>query len=114
MDRARWQQIQDVFHAAVDLPQAAQRSFLQNTCGADEELLLEVLAMLDQDASGDSLLDHSLADAARNTLQEPASLIVKEFGPYRVLKLIGEGGMGVVYLAERKDLETRVAIKVLR
>ena len=114
MDSIRWQQIQDVFHATADLPPSEQRTFLKHACGTDEELLLEVLAMLDQDASGDSLLDHSLAEAARNTLQEPASLPVREFGPYRVLKLVGEGGMGVVYLAERKDLKTRVAIKVLR
>src|ERR1700675_997109 len=44
----------------------------------------------------------------------PVSLILKEFGPYRIMKLLGEGGMGVVYLAERKDLGTQVAIKVLR
>ncbi|HEX3684314.1 MAG TPA: serine/threonine-protein kinase [Bryobacteraceae bacterium] len=114
MDRARWQQIQDLFHAAADLPQTAQRSFLQSTCGEDEGLLLEVLAMLDQDASGESLLDRSLAEAARNALQQPASLLPRAFGPYRVLTLLGEGGMGVVYLAEREDLAIRVAIKVLR
>ncbi|HTU46287.1 MAG TPA: serine/threonine-protein kinase [Bryobacteraceae bacterium] len=114
MDRARWHQIQNVFHAAVDLSPSEQRAFLKHTCGDDEELLAEVAAMLDQDASKDSLLDRSLADAAGNTLEGPASQVLKAFGPYRVLKLLGEGGMGVVYLAERKDLDSQVAIKLLR
>ena len=65
--------------------------------------------MLAQDASGDSVLDHGLASVAQKTLSDPAPLISKELGPYRILRLLGEGGMGVVYLAERKDLDTQVA-----
>src|SRR5882757_5403387 len=116
MDPARWQRIQNIFHDATDLPQATRKTFVESAAGGDQEVIREVLAMLDQDASGHSLLDRTLADVAHETLAEsaPPSLILKEIGPYRILKLLGEGGMGVVYLAERGDLGTQVAIKVLR
>jgi len=116
MDSARWNRIQKLFHDAADVPQGEQRVFLEAACGDDEELIVEILAMLDQDAYGHSLLDRNIGDLAQETLANavPASLILKEFGPYQILKLLGEGGMGVVYLAERRDLRTQVAIKVLR
>ena len=114
MDSERWQRIQVVFHEAAALPPAEQLAFLKKTCGEDEELRSEVSAMLAQDAGGDSLLDHGLAAVAQETLVGSAPLISKDIGPYRIVRLLGEGGMGVVYLAERKDLDTQVAIKVLR
>lgn len=114
MESARWQRIQNLFHDAADLPQGEQRPFLQTACGEDGQLMLEVLAMLDQDARGASLLDRELADVAHQTLTEVAPQQVRDFGPYRIVKLLGEGGMGVVYLCEREDLGTQVAIKVLR
>src|SRR5258708_11969175 len=115
MDSARWDRIQKLFHDAADVPQGEQRMFLAAACGNDEDLIVEVLAMLDQDARGHSLLDRNIADIAHETLANaiPASLILKEFGPYQILKLLGEGGMGVVYLAERRDLGSQVAVKVL-
>src|SRR5207302_7652627 len=97
------------------VPEANRKAFVEGACGDDPELIREVLAMLHQDASGHSVLDRELADVVHETLTVPApSLILKEIGPYRILKLLGEGGMGVVYLAERSDLGTKVAVKILR
>ena len=114
MDSGRWRQIQSVFHDAAVLPQSERLDFLKTACASDEQLRVEVLAMLQEDDGGDSLLDRSLAEIARQTLGSSGPPVFKEFGPYRISRLLGEGGMGVVYLAERKDLGTEVAIKVLR
>ncbi len=115
MDSDRWQQIQTLFHEAVELPAAKQRDFLQASCGDDQQLLADVLAMLEEDARGSSLLDRDVAHVVSEVLIEPVSSFpFKEFGPYRIKSLLGEGGMGVVYLAERTDLGSLVAIKILR
>jgi len=115
MDSTRWQRIQSLFHDAADLPPSQQRVFLRSACGNDEELLAHVIAMLEEDQQNVSLLDRRLAEVAHETLEEerPAPAPAREFGPYRVLRLLGEGGMGVVYLAERTDLGNQVAVKLL-
>ena len=65
---------------------------------------------------GGSLLDGDVAEVASQIFSDPSSgpLPFKEFGPYRIKQALGEGGMGVVYLAEREDLGNEVAIKILR
>jgi eukaryotic-like serine/threonine-protein kinase len=116
MDSTRWERIQALFHEVADRPEREQRAFLQSACSDDDGLMAEVLALLAEDARGSSLLDRDLAHVAHQVLDEavPASLSFKEFGPYRIKEALGEGGMGVVYLAERIDLASLVAIKLLR
>jgi eukaryotic-like serine/threonine-protein kinase len=114
MDSSRWQKVQSLFHEAADLPSAEQRNFLETRCEDDPALVSEVLNLLAQDSLGDSMLDRDLAHVAHQVLHDPNDPPFKEFGPYRIRKSLGEGGMGVVYLAERDDLHSQVAIKVLR
>jgi serine/threonine-protein kinase len=116
MDNERWENIQRIFHEAADLPLAEQHAFLTVACGSDDALLADVLALLKEDARADSLLDHAVAQVAQNVLIVSASpsLLPGELGPYKIKKVLGEGGMGVVYLAEREDLKSLVAIKILR
>lgn len=88
---------------------------LERECGEDHELLAEVSALLEADASGHSLLDEPVADIAGRVVHPPgAAYLGRQFGPYRLTEVVGEGGMGVVYVAEREDLGNRVAIKILR
>ncbi len=115
MDQERWERLQSLFHDALDRPQSDRAEFLKVACGGDDGLLAEVAAMLQEDSSNSSLLDRDLDRIARQVLEAPLKSIPRqEFGPYRIKSLLGEGGMGVVYLAEREDLGSLVAIKVLR
>lgn len=116
MESTRWERIQTLFHQAADLPQSEQRPFLKSACGDDEGLATDVLALLEEDARSESLLERDVAHVAHDMLAtEPARVRqFQELGPYRVLRELGEGGVGVVYLAERKDLGNLVAIKILR
>jgi len=113
MDSSRWKQIQDLFHRAADLPIGEQRTFLNSACGDDQALAGEVLALLAEDSRGHSILDRELSQVAHEML-DPGPAPTKQVGPYSLIRLLGEGGMGVVYLASRPDLGNRVAIKILR
>ena len=116
MDSSRWERIQSLFHDAAGLPEAAQQSFLEEQCADDPSLVPEVVSLLQEDAKGSSLLDGDVAQVADNILDNAASTRIpfKDFGPYKIRHILGEGGMGIVYLAEREDLGSSVAIKILR
>ncbi len=116
MDAARWERVQALFHDVADLPQPAQRALLEAECREDPALMVEVVGLLEEDARGDSLLDRDAADVAGQVLDAaiPPAFLNQDFGPYRISNVLGQGGMGVVYLAERKDLGSVAAIKILR
>jgi serine/threonine protein kinase/Flp pilus assembly protein TadD len=113
MDPQRWQQIQTLFAKAVDFPAHEQSSFLEAATAGDSQLFAEVQSLLKQDARVTPLdqgLSHAAGDLVNSTFEKPG----QQFGPYQVRALLGEGGMAVVYLAQRDDLQSLAAIKVLR
>src|SRR5436189_2427617 len=116
MDATRWERIKALFHEVADVPGPAQRALLEAECRDDPALMAEVLGLLEEDARGDSLLDRDAADVAGQVLDAaiPPAFLNQDFGPYRIRNVLGQGGMGVVYLAEREDLGSVAAIKILR
>ena len=113
MDPARWERVQTVFHQAAELTGQQRSGFLAEACGEDRSLLAEVERMLAEDACA-SVLDRDVAEVATGIFGDALTASFHEFSPYRIKNVLGEGGMGVVYLAERKDLGNLVAIKILR
>ena len=116
MERTRWEQIQALFHDAADKPADERLPYLTAAAGGDQRLIDEVLAMLEEDASASLLLDRDIAQVAGRVLAQPENtdFVHQDFGPYKLRELLGEGGMGVVYLAQRQDLGSLAAIKILR
>ena len=116
MDEMRWQAVQEIFSQAVELPAESRRAAVVALCNGDASMVAEVMELLEEDGRGQPLLDSSIDQAARAVLDfgPLPSLIEKQIGPYKLLRLLGEGGMGVVYLAERTDIGGKVAIKLLR
>ena len=106
--------MQSLFHSATGRPRAEWRTWLEQEVRDDTALVDRVMNMLSADADEASVLDRGSGDLAANLFDTSTSAIGRRIGPYRITSLLGEGGMGVVYLARRDDLDTEAAVKVLR
>ena len=111
---ARHELATTLFHRALDLEPAARDGALVGWCGDDEALLARVRAMLAADAAADDFLGHGIGAMAADLLGDPPHPITGDFGPYRIVRPLGEGGMGSVHLVTRADLGGEAALKILR
>lgn len=115
METNRWEKIESVFNATLDLPEGERPAFLDNTCEGDALLRQELDSLIcEVDQADDLLSGTALSLGARVLVQEQAeSLIGTTLGVYKILKPLGSGGMGDVFLAEDSRLERLVALKLL-
>ena len=119
MNAERWRRIEQLFHDASALPHDQQHPWLTDTCAGDEELLREVLRLLAGDRESETRVLRGIADASHDLVA--AGLGAEHFrgariGAWRIDRQLGEGGMGLVFLAHRDDgrFDQQAAIKLLR
>jgi serine/threonine-protein kinase len=115
IDSVRWETAQDRFERALAVSQDERENVLGKS-DVDQEIIELVANMLRADAKGNSVFDRELPALAFELLLPaagPAQPLTEEFGPYRLIRFLGEGGMGVVWLAERTDTRSQVAVKFL-
>jgi serine/threonine protein kinase/tetratricopeptide (TPR) repeat protein len=115
--RARWQQIQSLFEQLIDTGENERALHLARACGDDMELRSSVESLLKSDARHGDMLLHAIGEAAESLLEDHQDrLIGTRIGPYRVVSILGHGGMSTVYRGERDDSQYQqtVAIKVLQ
>jgi non-specific serine/threonine protein kinase/serine/threonine-protein kinase len=112
MSAAPWCDVKAVLARVLEAPAQERPALLELLCGSDADLRRSVEALLKLEEHADSVFDTALAPGAALRQEEPAP---EAIGPYRILRALGRGGMGVVYLGERDDGEYRkqVAIKLI-
>ena len=115
----RFQRVDTIFDAVIDLPTEFQAAFIDQACGDDDELRAEVLDLLRAYHQADSFLEAPAAAIAAPILEAAAALsgpLPDRIGAFRIVREIGRGGMGRVFLGERVDgdFEQRVALKLIQ
>ena len=114
------QQLKQLFNAALELPPPDREAFLKVNCANDDELNSEVSALLTaHDSAGNFIQQPALIDVGLVTIDEhehSAAIAGQQIGTYKVIRELGRGGMGAVYLAARADesFDKQVALKLIK
>jgi len=115
MSLPTWEKIENIFLTAADLPLGERKTFLDEACRGNEPLRREVESLLTSDSKNGEKIARAVEDEAE-ALFGLSPIVGSRLGAYQVIREIGRGGMGAVYLATRADdrFHKNVAIKVVK
>ena len=119
MNPERWSRVEDLFDRAVQMEAAAREEYLETACSDDVELRDYIRELVAASVSSDATVATAICETASAAFADESAATEMRgemIGPYRVERLLGSGGMGMVYLAERADqqFDQQVAIKLGR
>ena len=118
MTPEQWQKVKDVFQSAIEREPEQRASFVAQACSEQSTLREEVERLISLHEEAGDFIEMPVTLLDRDLLKEvqEALLIGKRVGPYKIVREIGQGGMGAVYLAVRADdqYQKRVAIKLIK
>src|SRR5687767_13352877 len=113
MANDKWQQVRKVFDDALRQKPEERARFVNVACGGDKTLFREVESLLSSHDSAESFMETPAVVEVADVMQTKKLEAGQGFGRYEIIKLLGEGGMGIVYLGRDSKLDRLVAIKVL-
>src|SRR5262245_41509058 len=114
MTPERWKQVDQLLQEALARDSAERAAFLAEACGADDELRHEVESLLGFHDRAENFIETPPSDVAADWLAEEESRAGQTIGHYQLMRRIGRGGMGEVYLARDTRLGRPAALKLLR